>query len=275
MKAVCELCPHHCALEDNQTGFCRARTNVGGTVVCSNYGLLTSVALDPIEKKPLARYLPDSKILSVGSFGCNLLCPFCQNHGISMASKSDVAKVYTSPETLVAKALALRPSGNIGIAYTYNEPLISVEYVTDCAKLAHENKLKNVLVTNGYICEEPLIKLLPLIDAMNIDLKAFTEPFYRRLRGDLETVKKTINLAVKSCHVEITTLIIPGENDSAEEIEALSAWLAALDPEIPLHISRFFPKYQYADKSATPVHLVYDLADVARRHLQYVFTGNC
>ena len=275
MKATCEICPHHCKLEENQTGFCQARTNIKGVITCTNYGLLTSIALDPIEKKPLARYMPDSKILSVGSYGCNMRCPFCQNHSISMATQENAETVFTTPQALVQKALSLLSSGNIGIAYTYNEPLISVEYVSDCAVLAHQNGLKNVLVTNGYICEEPLIKLLPLIDAMNIDLKGFTEAFYKKLCGDLETVKKSIALTAKSCHVEITTLIVPGENDSEGEIEALSTWIAGISPDIPLHLSRFFPRYQYFNKGATPVSQVYDLAEVARRHLEYVYTGNC
>ena len=233
------------------------------------------MALDPIEKKPLARYRPGTRILSVGSYGCNLNCPFCQNHSISMATEESAETVFVPPEALVQKALELVPRGNIGIAYTYNEPLISYEYVTDCARLAHENGLINVLVTNGNICEEPLRELLPLIDAMNIDLKGFTDDFYKKLHGDLETVKQTISAASESCHVEVTTLIIPEENDGPAEMEDLSAWLAGINADIPLHISRFFPRYRYGNKCPTPVDTVYSLAEVARRHLRYVYTGNC
>jgi len=164
--------------------------------------------------------------------------------------------------------------GNIGIAYTYNEPLVSYEFVRDCAVLAREKELKNVVVTNGYICSEPLLELLPFIDAMNIDLKAFTDKFYRKMRGDLETVKTTITLAAEQCHVEVTTLVIPGENDSEEEMEQLSSWLASVNPEIPYHISRFFPRFEMQDRGPTPVDTIYRLAGVARKHLKYVYEGN-
>jgi pyruvate formate lyase activating enzyme len=274
MKTVCGICPHRCALEEGQTGFCRARVCREGSVVCGNYGRVTSLALDPIEKKPLNRFYPGSLILSVGSYGCNLRCPFCQNCDISMADAT-IETVFLSPEDLVRRALAFKDKGNIGIAYTYNEPLIGYEYVMDCARLAHENGLLNVAVTNGYLSEKPLRNLLPHLDAMNIDLKGFTERFYKKLCGGLETVKRTVELASKDCHVEVTTLLVPGENDSKEEMEALSSWLSSLNPELPLHVSRFFPRYKMRDRDATPVKTVYELADVARRHLKYVYTGNC
>ena len=274
MKVICTLCPHHCALEEGKTGLCRARKNVQGTIISESYGKVTSIALDPIEKKPLNRFYPGGMILSVGSFGCNLRCPFCQNSDIATADSS-IQTQYVSPETLVNKALELTPRGNIGIAYTYNEPLVGYEYVLDCAKLAKENNIKNVVVTNGMICQEPLLALLPYIDAMNIDLKAYTERFYKKLGGDLATVKNTIRLAAEACHVEVTTLVIPGENDSVEEMDALSSWLASIDPSIPLHISRFFPQWQMKDRAATPVKTVYALAEVARKHLEYVYEGNC
>lgn len=262
-------------LEEGQTGFCKARSNKGGVITADNYGLITSISLDPIEKKPLHRFYPGSWILSVGSYGCNLRCSFCQNHEISMADKERAGTIRISPEELVEKAVELLPEGNIGIAYTYNEPLIGYEFVRDCAKLAKENGLKNVLVTNGYINEQPLKELLPYIDAMNIDLKAFTGSFYKTISGDIETVKKTIEISAKVCHIEVTTLIIPGENDSPEEMRSLSAWLAGVDNEIPLHISRFFPRYKMSDRDATPVKTVYTLADIAREYLKHVYTGNC
>jgi len=273
-KVTCEICPHHCSLSEGQTGLCRARTSRGGKVICSNYGRLTSIALDPIEKKPLAMFHPGSRILSVGSYGCNLHCPFCQNFEISMAD----SKIHTQtvpPELLTAEAIEQKKAGSIGIAFTFNEPLISYEYVRDCAGLAKRAGLYTVLVTNGMICEEPLLKLLPLIDAMNIDLKGYTQTFYNKLGGSLETVKNTIRLSAQSCHVEVTTLIIPGENDSDDEMREETAFLASCREDIPLHISRFFPRYHMTDRDATPVDLVYHLRDTASENLKYVFTGNC
>ena len=275
MSVTCELCFHHCHLEEGQTGFCRARICRNGAVVLLNYGKLTSLALDPIEKKPLRRFHPGSLILSVGSFGCNLRCPFCQNHEISMAGEAEIQTVKVSPAQLAAKASELRAHGNIGVAYTYNEPLVSYEYVRDCAELVHEQGMVNVLVTNGTIEEGPWRALLPLIDAANIDLKGFTPAWYRRLGGDSETVKRSIALAAERCHVEVTTLLIPGENDSAEEIRALAQWLASVSQSIPLHPSRFFPQYKMTDRPPTPVEQVYRLAEAAREYLSYVYTGNC
>jgi pyruvate formate lyase activating enzyme len=271
---ICPLCPRHCDLQPGQIGFCHARRNDGNAIVCINYGQITSLALDPIEKKPLARFHPGRKILSVGSFGCNLRCPFCQNSDISMADEL-CQTTYVSPEALVQEAMALKPQGNIGIAYTYNEPLVGYEYVLDCATLAHHAGLINVLVTNGMICEEPLAALLPLIDALNIDLKGFSQEVYTFVDGDLETVKQNIRMAAERCHVEVTTLIVPGLNDAPEAMEAEAVWLASISPEIPLHISRFFPHYKLLDRPPTPVETVYQLRDIAAKHLRYVYAGNC
>ena len=275
MKTKCELCFHHCELDEGQTGLCRARGCRDGKIVPLNYGKLTSLALDPIEKKPLRRFHPGSLILSVGSFGCNLRCPFCQNHEISMAGDGSIQTVEMSPERLAAKAAELVPQGNIGAAYTYNEPLIGYEYVRDCAALIHERGLLNVLVTNGTAEEAPWRELLPLIDAANIDLKGFTPGWYRKLGGDLDTVKRSIALAAERCHVEVTTLLVPGENDSGPELRELARWLAGVDRDIPLHLSRFFPRYRMSDRPPTPVEEVYRLADEARAYLTYVYTGNC
>lgn len=275
MRVKCRICPHHCNIEEGHTGLCRARTNQSGKIVCENYGRLTALALDPIEKKPLYHFYPGSRILSVGSYGCNLDCPFCQNCDISMAGGEGIETQDITCEELVHKALVLRSRGNIGIAYTYNEPLIGYEFVRDCTREARKHGLKNAVVTNGYICGEPLEELLPCIDAFNIDLKGFTEEFYHKLRGDLATVKHTISLAARQCHVEVTTLIIPGENDSEEEMMELSGWLAGVDADIPLHISRFFPRWKMQDREATPVEKVYRLAQIARRNLKHVHEGNC
>lgn len=274
MSISCELCFHHCQLKEGQTGLCRARANRGGRIVPLNYGKLTALALDPIEKKPLRRFHPGSMVLSVGSFGCNLCCPFCQNAQIAAAGVEILTRDCPS-EALVRQALRLRGQGNIGVAYTYNEPLVGYEYVRDCAALVHQAGMCNVLVTNGTIEEGPWRALLPLIDAVNIDLKGFTEGWYRTLGGDLETVKRSITLAVEHCHVEVTTLIVPGENDSEEEMRALSGWLSSVSPEIPLHVSRFFPRHHMTNRPPTPMETVYRLAQVARERLPYVYTGNC
>lgn len=276
MKAVCPICPHRCALEPGQLGLCRARRNVDGAVACENYGRVTSLALDPIEKKPLRRFYPGSFLLSVGSYGCNLRCPFCQNYEISMEGPEAEA-VFLSPEELTDKALALSkiPPGNLGVAFTYNEPLVGYEYVRDCAALLRKAGLKTVLVTNGMICPEPLEALLPLIDAMNIDLKGFSQRYYRWLNGDLEAVKGTIRRSVGLCHVEVTTLIVPGENDSEAEMDSEAAWLASLDPALPLHISRFFPRFQVEDRGPTSLETITLLCRTARKHLRYVYSGNC
>ncbi|MGF7144396.1 pyruvate formate lyase activating enzyme [Anaerotaenia torta] len=275
MRAECGICPHHCKIEEGHAGLCRARINRGGEIVSGNYGKLTALALDPIEKKPLYHFYPGSRILSVGSYGCNLSCPFCQNCDISMVGEEEIEIQEITCEELVRKALTLRSRGNIGIAYTYNEPLIGYEFLRDCAWEAKKHDLKNVAVTNGYICEEPLKELLPCIDAFNIDLKGFTEEFYHRLGGDLATVKRTILLAAEQCHVEVTTLIIPEENDREEEMLELSCWLAGIDPNIPLHISRFFPRWKMQDREATPVEKIYRLARIARQKLKFVYEGNC
>ncbi len=274
MKIKCGICPRGCELAEGQTGFCRARSCRDGRVVSDSYGRLTSMALDPIEKKPLNRFYPGSYILSVGSFGCNLRCSFCQNYHISMCG-SDINTVYLSPGELVEKSCGLEGDGNIGIAFTYNEPFIGIEYILDCAKLAKQKGQRIVLVTNGYVNKEPLEELLPFVDAMNIDLKAFNNEFYREIGGDLETVKSTIEASAKSAHVEITTLIIPGKNDSEAEMDSMARWIAGIDKRLPLHVSRFFPQYRMTDRPPTAVKEIYSLAKIARRHLEFVYEGNC
>lgn len=269
----CTLCFHGCTLAEGQIGRCRARGNVGGEIVPLNYGKLTALALDPIEKKPLRRFHPGSLILSAGSFGCNLACPFCQNHEIAMAG-AEAATMATTPAHLAEQAEALRPRGNIGLAYTYNEPLVGDAFVLDCAEEIHARGMVNVLVTNGTIEEEPWRRLLPHIDAMNIDLKGFTESWYRRLGGDLKTVQRSIALAAECCHLEITTLLVPGESDDPAEIHALSRWLASLSPEIPLHLSRFFPRHRMLDRPPTSIASVESLAEIAREYLRWVYLGN-
>ena len=274
-SVVCSLCPHHCLLDEGEVGFCRARENRAGRIVCKNYGRLTALALDPIEKKPLYHFHPGSFILSVGSFGCNLRCPFCQNHAISMAdAHAETQDVTPAALASLAGDLSRRPPGNIGVAFTYNEPLLSYEFIRDTAPLLRERGLFVVLVTNGMISPAPLEQLLPHIDAMNIDLKGWQPDFYRRLGGDLAAVKHTIARAVKSCNVEVTTLIIPGQNDSAGDMEEEALWLASLRPDLPLHISRYFPRW-HENTPATPIETIERLAAIARKHLRFVHKGNC
>lgn len=277
MKEVCDVCLHHCCLEEGQTGFCGARKNEGGRIVCGNYGEVTSLALDPIEKKPFRLFKPGSLVLSVGSYGCNLRCPFCQNHQISMTGQAGILPETAElrPEVLADKALKLRSFGNTGVAFTYNEPLVGWEYVLDTARLVREKGMDNILVTNGSSSLKVLEELLPYVDAMNIDLKGFSQEYYHRLGGDLETVKEFITRAAASCHVELTTLIVPGENDSAEEMEREAMWIASVGGEIPLHVTRFFPRYQMTDRNATDPAWVYGLADRARKYLRHVYVGNC
>jgi pyruvate formate lyase activating enzyme len=264
----CHLCPHNCTIQDGNIGICKARKNINGILISLNYGKITSYAYDPIEKKPLYHFYPGSNILSIGSFGCNLACDFCQNWEIA---HEDSLTMEIEDEDII---LLGKSRDSIGIAYTYNEPSISYEYVYHMAKLAKRHKLKNVLVTNGYINEEPLKQLLPHIDGMNIDLKSIEEDYYRRIcKGKLEPVQKTIELAAKSTHVEITTLIIEGENDSDDEINRLAQWIRSIDKSIPLHLSKYFPAYKMKSPETTYDTLV-RAKKIAKKYLDYVYIGN-
>ena len=282
-SAVCPVCPHRCRIAEGKTGRCRARGTRDGSVVPLNYGFVTSLALDPIEKKPLARFYPGSRILSAGSYGCSLNCPFCQNWEISMSDGQEfrhgrrAEDNYVSPEALADMAEHLRPQRNIGVAFTYNEPLISYEYVMDTARLLREKDLKVVLVTNGCVNDEIADAVLPLTDALNIDLKSFQDDVYRNiLGGNLAAVKNFIAKAAEQCHVELTSLIVPGMNDSEEEIRAMTQWIASLPhgEEIPLHITRFFPRYRMQDRNPTEKAAILKLVEIARQQLKYVFPGN-
>ncbi len=255
-------------------GRCRARKNIGGKIECISYGKLTSIALDPIEKKPLRYFCPGSRILSVGSYGCNMSCPFCQNYEIAAAGEGDFHRFYElSPEELCNLAKSERARGNIGVAYTYNEMLTAYEYVRDCARLVHEEGMKNVLVTNGMAKTEILEELLPYVDAMNVDLKAFRPELYRQLGGDLETVKAFIAHAAERCHVELTSLIVPGINDRIEDMAEEVEWIAGISPDIPLHITRYFPRYKMRER-ATDISLLEEMKMTAEQRLRYVLLGN-
>ena len=277
----CDVCFRHCDLKKGDTGFCGARIGLSDSVVPSNYGRITSIALDPIEKKPLHRFYPGSKILSAGSYGCNLRCPFCQNSEISWGEEARnivVTSETITPEELVSIAERQQKNGNIGIAFTYNEPLVGYEFVRDTAKLSHGFGMKNVIVSNGTASLSVLSELVPYIDAMNIDLKCFDADVYSKvLGGSLEMTMEFIEEAVKHAHVELTYLIVPGLNDSPEKMREMTAWIASLKDgkDIPFHVSRFFPCFHMTDRPATPVSMVYELAEVARESLNYVYTGNC
>ncbi|MBQ5311863.1 MAG: AmmeMemoRadiSam system radical SAM enzyme [Oscillospiraceae bacterium] len=283
---VCDVCFRHCNIPEGGRGFCGVRTCKGGRIVSVNYGKVTSLALDPVEKKPLARFHPGKNVLSVGSFGCTLRCPFCHNHSISWDDEARLyeytADVYT-PEELADIAEDCKDRGNIGIAFTYNEPLAGYEFVRDTAREVKKRGMLCVLVTSGNAQLDILEETAPYIDAMNIDLKGFTDSFYKKIGGDLGTVTRFIERAVQLCHVEITTLVIPGENDSEGEIREISRFIAGLKDsrgntigkDVAYHISRFFPRFHMQDRAATDVRLIYRLADIAREELRYVYTGNC
>ena len=258
---------------------------MNGAIGCDNYGRLTSIALDPIEKKPLYHFHPGSMILSVGSYGCNLHCPFCQNHEISLSGHSRIPAEFTDlevtpPEAVAEAALRYQTQGNIGVAFTYNEPLVSYEYMRDTARLVKKAGMVNVLVTAGTASPTVMEEIRPYIDAMNIDLKSFRAETYRdTLGGDLKQTLSFIETAASFCHVELTTLIVPGMNDSEEEIREMTAWIASLNGDkgssIPYHISRFFPRNRMTDTAPTDVSLIYHLVDVARENLLHVYPGNC
>ncbi|NLC40673.1 MAG: radical SAM protein [Clostridiaceae bacterium] len=270
---TCPVCPRHCRLKEGDIGFCGARQAKAGEVISISYNRVTAIGLDPIEKKPLSFFRPGEKILSVGSFGCNMNCYFCQNFDIARAGEDSVPTRYISPVELVGLALSFKDQGNCGLAFTYNEPLIGYEYVRDTAEIARENDLETVVVTNGQLAGEFLDELLPLITAWNIDLKAFSEEGYRKLGGDFATTKETIERAAAHAHVEVTTLIVPGLSDNPDEMEAEAKFLAAIDRGLPLHLSRYFPSYRSLE-AATDMKVLRMMRDIAGQHLDHVILGN-
>ena len=276
-SVVCGTCPRRCRLAEGEVGFCRARRAEGGRVVCANYGHITSFALDPVEKKPLAFFHPGRPVLSIGSYGCNLRCPFCQNHSISQHGEGEVRADSMTPARMaeMAKWAKKGKTGNIGVAYTYNEPLVGWEFVRDCAREVHARGMLNVLVSNGCASKEVVDELAPLIDAANIDLKGPSQAFYDWVGGDFKAVCRTIEtLHSAGCHVEVTTLIVPDRNDKDEDIDAIAAFVASVSPDIPLHVTRFFPRYQMLDAIPTPTPVVKHLAGIANRRLRHVLVGN-
>ncbi len=264
----CQLCPHFCKIQPGRSGICRVRKNEEGRLWAIDYGETTSIAIDPIEKKPLYHFYPGRQILSISCNSCNMRCPFCQNWEIS---QKEAQTEYLSPQTLLRIYLD-HPS--IGVAYTYTEPLMWYEYLLDVTGLIRENGGKNVLVTNGLINEGPLLELLPNIDALNIDLKSINPEVYKkRLGGDLDTVKRTIELSHRQCFIEITNLIVTGLNDKPEEIDALIDYVAGIDKNIPLHFSRYYPNYKYT-RPPTPISILQDAYQRAKERLNFVYLGN-
>jgi len=272
-KVICRLCPHRCRINEGQSGICRVRVNEGGKLFTKNYGLCTSLTADPIEKKPLYHFYPGQNILSVGTYGCNLKCAYCQNWHLAHREPS---LLFMEPHEIIEAALEMKKHGNIGIAYTYSEPTVWYEFMIETSRLAKEKGLLNVMVSNGYIDEKPLAELLEYIDALNIDVKGFNKDFYHSyIKGDYKPVLKTAEIALKNgCHVELTTLLVTGLNDSEEEIKALTEWcLSALGKDVPLHFSRYFPNYKL-DLPPTPLKTLAKAYKIAASQLNYVYLGN-
>lgn len=267
-KTECLLCPFHCVIGEGKTGICRVKKNVNGKLRATAYGNTTSFNYDPVEKKPLYHFHPGASILSIGPNACNLRCGFCQNYQVS---QMDVPTRYYSPEEIANAALR---DNCCGVAYTYSEPLMWYEYIIDCAKAVREKGLKNVLVTNAHLDAEPYEEILPLIDALNIDIKSMDEAFYKKIcKGKLPPVLRNVENTVGKAHIEITNLVIPGLNDADEDFEKLTSFISGLDPLIPLHFSRYHPAYKM-DIEATSVDTLLRAANIARKSLRYVYIGN-
>ena len=270
-RIQCLICPHKCVIPEGKTGICRVRTVQNYQLMAINYAEVTSAAVDSIEKKPLYHFKPGKNILSLGSFGCNMTCSFCQNYEISQHRPKSETMSIQELSTAIHSI-----KNNAGIAYTYNEPLMWYEYVYDTAKaLKRLNPdISVVVVTNGYINAEPLLKLLPYIDAMNIDLKGYSNQYYKKICGaNLDPVLETIKLASQHVHVEITTLLVTDEFDALKEVEEISKFLASVNKDIPLHLSRYFPRYKMKNE-ATNVEIMEQALQIAKKYLNYVYIGN-
>jgi pyruvate formate lyase activating enzyme len=270
-RADCVLCPWHCHIRPDNVGRCGVRQNIKGVLTTLNFAEVTSLALDPIEKKPLYHFHPGAAILSMGTFGCNLSCGFCQNWQISQQRAP--SKVVL-PEAAVSLAKAHAADGNIGLAYTYNEPFIWYEYLRETAPLIKEAGLFNVLVTNGIVEAAPLEELLPFVDAMNVDIKSMSETFYlQHCKGQALPARQTVERAFGRTHVEITNLLIPGQNDSDEDLRALVDWAASVSPDLVLHLSAYHPDYNF-EAPPTPPDTLLRAYELAKEKLRFVYTGN-
>ncbi len=267
-RVQCRLCPHLCKIGKGKMGICGVRKNESGDLASLNYGKISGIHLDPIEKKPIHFYLNGTNTLSVGSFGCNFHCPFCQNHVIAKSIPPTRAMM---PKEIVERALL---EGAPSISFTYNEPTVFYEMVLETAMLSKKEGLKNILVTNGYIEKEPLKQLIPYIDGANIDLKGFDAQIYQRVYGgDLDIVKRNIEYFYQNLHLEITTLVVTGINDRSEELIRLFQWLASISPDIPLHLNRYYPSYQY-HKAPTKIDFLLNMKEEAEKVLNRVRCGN-
>ena len=271
----CELCFRHCTIPLNKWGFCRVRANVDGELKLPYYGMISAFAKDPIEKKPLYHYHPGSYILSVGYWGCNLDCPFCQNWRISRKTPKPREQRRISPRELIEM---VKEEGEEAICHTYSEPEIHIEYLLETGEIAREEQIRSVLVTNGSLTPKAAEELYASMDAVNIDLKAMDPGTYRSfLKGNLEAVLENIEIAVQQSHVEITTLIVPSQNDSEEELRRIAGYLRDLEQRyqktIPLHLSRYYPQYRH-EGQATPIETLKRLKQIAGEYLDYVYLGN-
>jgi pyruvate formate lyase activating enzyme len=265
----CLLCPHYCFIKNNKYGICRQRKNIEGVLFSMNYGKITSCAIDPMEKKPLYHFMPGEYILSYGSMGCNFHCSFCQNYRISLDENPPA--IFMTAEQIIEKALA---EDLKAIAFTYNEPTVWYEFVIEAAKLAKENNIATVCVTNGFINIDPLKELIKYIDAFNVDLKSFSEDFYKKIcGGKKEPVLEAIKTIYGKAHIEITTLLIENENDNINELESLFKWIASLDRGIVLHLSRYFPAYKM-NNPPTKIETMIEAKKLAQKYLDNVYIGN-
>ncbi|MFW5880707.1 MAG: AmmeMemoRadiSam system radical SAM enzyme [Spirochaetota bacterium] len=268
-EILCTLCAHLCHIRPGQAGLCQVRTNDNGRPCLPYYGKVSALHVDPVEKKPLYHFHPGAELLSIGFLGCNFRCPFCQNYSISQSTTARTRD--TLPSEIPALA---RDAGVLGVAYTYNEPTIHFEYLMEAAERARDAGLANVVVTNGHLTRKPARELLARMDAANVDLKSFNPEFYsRELAGDLEAVKDFLRIAAEETSLEVTTLLIPGKNDSDDEVEAIASFVASLDPDIPFHLSGYYPTYQYVVEATSPSTIEH-ARDIARGHLNHVYRGN-
>jgi pyruvate formate lyase activating enzyme len=271
----CYLCPHNCKIKDQKRGVCGVRKNIGGKLYSENYGEITGLGFDPIEKKPLYHYHPGRNILSVGSIGCNLKCFFCQNWEISQATIDDISRQHTYEVEDIVN-LALQRKDNLGIAYTYNEPVIYYEFMVDVAREIKKNGLQNVIVTNGFINREPLQELMDYIDAFSIDLKGFTNEFYRKhTKSSFDPIKESlVQIRKNDKFLEVINLVIPTLNDDPGEFEDMMKWMKDnLGENTPLHISRYFPSYKSTIEPTSPSKLK-EFYNLASQYLNYVYVGN-
>ena len=273
-KVRCLLCPRHCLLAEGEEGLCGVRRAAGGELVTENYARCAALHWDPVEKKPLYHFYPGRQILSLGTYGCNLCCSFCQNWTLARGKPSAGGEMLTPQQVLAMLQREGSPAEVLGVAYTYNEPVVWYEFVYDTARLLHEHGYRNVLVTNGFISRAALRELLPYIDALNIDVKGFSDSFYRKYcHGMRRPVLETVELAASSAHVEVTCLLIPTLNDSPTELELFTSWLAGVNPNLPLHFSRYFPQYKM-ELPPTPLETLQAARDIALQKLRYVYLGN-